>query len=168
MRRMMIFVIGLTFGVAGGFTLAAGSGIKAKGHKHANLDHSAMDHSAIGHGDGAHAIDHDMPLDVDAASAPTIDIMVTKDPMSGYNLYVMVDGLRLAPKSASLVHVAGEGHGHIYVNGAKIARHYSDWYHLDALPKGVAEIEVTLNTNDHRPLALNGTLIAAKKTVTVD
>ena len=49
MRRMMIFVIGLTFGVAGGFTLAAGSGIKAKGHKNANLDHIDMDNSAIWH-----------------------------------------------------------------------------------------------------------------------
>lgn len=168
MRKTMIFVIGLTFSMAGGFAVAAGSGIKAEGHEHADMDHSTMDHSAMGHGDAAHAMAHDMPLEVDAASAPTIDIMVNKDPMSGYNLHVMVEGISFAPKSASLAHVAGEGHAHIYVNGVKIARLYGEWYHLDALPKGEVEIEVSLNTNDHRPLALNGTLIAAKTTLTVD
>ncbi|WP_298859193.1 hypothetical protein [uncultured Sulfitobacter sp.] len=168
MRKIMIFVIGLTFGIAGGFTVAAGSGIKIEGHDHAEMDHSTMDHSATGHSDAGHAMLHDMPLEIDAASAPTIDIMVTKDLMAGYNLHVVADGFRFAPKSASLAHVAGEGHAHIYVNGVKLARLYSDWYHLDTLPKGDVEIEVSLNSNDHRPLALDGTLITAKKIVTVD
>ena len=88
--------------------------------------------------------------------------------MTGYNLQVIVDGFEFAPQSASLAHVAGEGHAHVYANGVKLSRLYSEWMHLDALASGDVVIEVSLNTNDHRPLAVNGTPITAKMTITVD
>lgn len=164
MRTFMLFLIGLTFGAAGGFVVAAANGITLDGHDHTDAAH----HGAAGHAGMAHAMMHDQPLDISADQAPTLDIAVIKDPMTGYNLHVMVDGFAFAPKSASLPHAAGEGHAHVYANGAKIGRLYSAWMHLDALPKGDVEIEVTLNTNDHRPMAVNGTPIAARTTVAVD
>jgi hypothetical protein len=36
------------------------------------------------------------------------------------------------------------------------------------LPKGDVTVEVTLNSNDHRPLAVDGTPISARTTLTVE
>ena len=162
MRTFVLFLIGLTFGAAGGFVVAAGNGITFDGHDHAAAAH----HEGVAGMD--HAMMHDQPLEMDAAAAPSLDIMVIQDPMSGYNLHVMASNFIFAPESASLAHVNGEGHAHVYANGVKLGRLYGPWMHLDSLPKGDIEIEVTLNTNDHRPLAVDGTPIAAKITVTVE
>lgn len=171
MRRFMTFVFTMGFGLGGGVMVAAsGTGEHDYGsvEQHEEMDHSQMDHSAMDHDKIDHAMSHDKPLDLAASSAPTVDINVTKDPMAGYNLQVIVDGFEFAPQSASLAHVEGEGHAHVYANGVKLARLYSEWMHLDALPNGDVVIEVSLNTNDHRPLAVDGDLIVAKTTITVE
>lgn len=171
MRTLMIFVLALGFGLgSGAMVTASGNGDHDHGaaEKHEEMDHSQMDHSAMGHDKMDHAMAHHKLLDLAAAFAPTLDINVTKDPMAGYNLQVIVEGFEFAPKSASLAHVEGEGHAHVYANGVKLARLYGEWMHLDALPKGEVVIEVSLNTNDHRPLAVDGDLIVAKATITVD
>ncbi|WP_232222857.1 hypothetical protein [Sulfitobacter guttiformis] len=165
----MLFVIGLTFGAAGGFVVAAANGITFDGHDHAQIGaHAGMDHAAMGHGDMDHSAVHDQAFEVAADIAPELEVMVMKDPMAGYNLNVMVKDFIFSPTSASLAHVPGEGHAHVYVNGVKLSRLYGEWMHLDALPKGTVEIEVSLNTNDHRPLAVNGVPIEAKTTITVE
>ncbi|MEQ6203068.1 hypothetical protein ABMC88_08415 [Sulfitobacter sp. HNIBRBA2951] len=164
MRTLMLFVIGLTFGAAGGFVVAAANGITFDGHDHSDPAH----HMGEDHGGLDHAMMHNTPFEVDAATAPTLDVAVTADPMAGYNLHVMTDGFTFSPTNASLGHVAGEGHAHVYINGEKLGRLYGAWMHLDALPKGEVEITVTLNTNDHRPLSAGGTPIAATTTVIVD
>ena len=103
MRTFMLFVIGLTFGAAGGFVYAAANGFTFDGHDHADpAQHAGMDHAAMGHGAMDHSMMHDQPLEIDAASAPRLDIMLTKDPMAGYNLHVMVENFAFAPESASL------------------------------------------------------------------
>lgn len=71
-------------------------------------------------------------------------------------------------KIASGDHKPGEGHAHVYVNGAKIGRLYGPWLHLPNLPKGEVTVEVTLNANDHRPLAVNGAPITAREVLTVE
>lgn len=168
MRTFMLFIIGATFGAAGGFVVAAANGVTFDGHDHAKAGaHAGMDHNSMGRGDADHAMAHDTPLEVDTATAPTVGVMVTKDPVAGHNLHVVVERFAFAPESVSLAHVEGEGHAHVYVNGVKISRLYGAWMHLDALPTGDVEIEVSLNTNDHRPLMLNGTPIAAKTTIAV-
>lgn len=166
MRTFVLFLIGLTFGGAGGFVYAAANGITLDGHDHAS--HGAVDHAAMGHGGGDHAAMHDTPLDVAAADAPRLEIAVTKDPMSGYNLHVMPAKFAFAPEGASKAHIDGQGHAHVYANGVKLGRLYGAWMHLDQLPKGAVEISVTLNSNDHRPFAVNGQPISATQTITVD
>lgn len=170
MRTFLLFLIGLTFGAAGGFVVAAANGITFDGHNHSDPAHhgAGMDHAAMGHGAAGHEMMHDTPLEVAPAEAPALSIEVTKDPMTGYNLNVMTERFTFAPESASLGHIAGEGHAHVYVNGEKLARLYGSWMHLDALPEGLNTIEVTLNTNDHRPLAIDGVPIVAKTTVDVE
>lgn len=166
MRTLALFLIGLTFGAAGGFVYAAANGITLDGHDHAS--HGTMDHGAMDHGGGDHAAMHDTPLDLPASTAPSLEITVSKDPMAGYNLHLMPEKFAFAPQAASKAHVDGEGHAHVYANGVKLGRLYGPWMHLDQLPKGAVEVSVTLNTNDHRPFSVNGQPVMAMQTITVD
>jgi len=170
MRTFILFIIGMTFGAAGGFLVAAGNGITFDGHDHADPAHhgAGMDHAAMGDGSMDHAMMHDTLIEVDPANVPEVEITVMKDPMSGYNLHVMTDRFSFTPDAASKTHVIGEGHAHVYANGVKLARLYGSWMHLDKLPKGEVEITVSLNSNDHHPYANNGAPIEAKQMITVD
>jgi hypothetical protein len=115
----------------------------------------------VDHGGKTH--DHDVLLSMPAgANAPTLDVDVKADPLSGWNLHIQTTGFHFSPENASRDHVAGEGHAHIYVNGEKLGRFYGPWVHLDNLPKGHVEIEVTLNANDHRLLAVADQPLSAK------
>jgi len=165
MRTFILFIIGMTFGATGGFLVAAGNGITFDGHDHADpvqhgieMDHGGVDHAKM----------HGTPIEVDPANAPSVDIVVTKDPMAGYNLHVTPTRFAFTPDAASTGHVVGQGHAHVYANGVKLARLYGRWMHLDNLPKGEVEITVSLNSNDHHPYVLNGAPIEAKQMITVD
>ena len=71
------------------------------------------------------------------ANPPSVAITVSKDPVGGWNLHVRTGNFRFAPDHASLPHIPGEGHAHLYVNGRKTARLYGPWYHIGELPAGV-------------------------------
>ena len=160
MRTLALFLIGLIFGGGIGFVTAAGMGVTFDGHDHSDPAH---------HGTMAgHAMNHDTPIELNAAAAPTLDIALSKDPMAGYNLHVMVTDFEFSPQRASLAHAAGQGHAHVYVNGEKQGRLYGPWVHLASLPKGEVLVEVTLNSNNHQPLSVNGTPIKATTTVEVE
>lgn len=163
-RTLPLFIIGLLFGGGIGFAIAAGNGITFDGHDHSG---AVMDHSTMDHDTDDHAMMHDTPLEIAAADAPKLNIIVIPDPMAGYNLHVMAANFSFSPQNASLDHIAGEGHAHVYINGAKLGRLYGNWMHLDALPLGNVTVEVTLNSNDHRPLAVNGTNITASTSLTI-
>lgn len=159
-RALSLFAIGLVFGGGIGFVTAAGMGVTFDGH-----DHSDPAHHSAGKD---HAMMHDMPVDVPAADAPSLAITLTPDPMTGYNLHVMTDNFAFSPQNASLANVTGEGHAHVYINGEKHSRLYGAWMHLGDLPKGEVEVEVTLNTNDHRPMSVAGTPITATQMIEVE
>jgi hypothetical protein len=117
----------------------------------------------LAHDDHDHAHQHGT---VEAPAGMTVSLGVSADPMSGYNVHIVTTGFAWAPERASLDHVAGEGHAHLYVNGEKVARVYGPWYHLDALPSAAAEVRVTLNTNTHDDYARDGVVVADSVTVT--
>lgn len=153
-----LLVIGLLFGGGVGFTIAAANGITLDGHDHA--DHGAMtemDHGSSGHGEV-------LSLEANATS-PTLAILVHEDPMSGWNLQIMTENFTFSPENASLAHIDGEGHAHVYVNGVKLGRLYGPWVHLDGLPEGEVTIEVTLNANDHRALAVDNVALSQMLTI---
>lgn len=170
-NTLMLLAIGLVFGGGLGFLTATANGVALPGHTHEIPDgHGAevpmnaamqapmkMDHS------------HDMGMAVAAdGDAPSLNIAVTKDPMSGWNLHVMPANFRFAPENSGKAHVDGEGHAHVYVNGAKIARLYGPWMHLADLPKGDTTIEVGLYSNDHRALKVGDVPVNASMSVSVD
>ncbi|MFZ5964702.1 hypothetical protein ACOXXX_17300 [Thalassococcus sp. BH17M4-6] len=148
-RSIPMLLIGLVFGGGLGFMTAAANGVTLDGHDHDHDHHGGADSAA-------HAAMHEGPPQSlpQGANAPTLDIAVTPDPVSGWNLHVMTTHFAFAPEQAGLDHVAGEGHAHVYVNGKKIARLYGPWMHIGALPGDAATVTVTLNANDHRPLAV--------------
>ncbi len=151
-RSIPLLVIGLVFGGGIGFTLAAGSGVTLDGHDHAD--------PAQHDGDVAHSTEssagqhrHNEMLHLDPGSALTLGLQVAPDPSSGWNLQIQTTSFRLAREHAGRDHVSGEGHAHFRINGVKLGRFYGPWVHLENLPAGEGEIGVTLNANDHRPLA---------------
>ena len=164
-RARAMLIIGLVFGGGLGFVLAAANGVTLDGHDHATdhaTDHGA-DHGAAETG-GDHAAHHDMPIVLSADEAPTLNVEIFPDPVSGWNLNIQTTDFTFSPESAGLEHVVGEGHAHVYANGVKLGRVYGDWIHL-ALPEGEVEVMVTLNANDHSPLAVGDTPIQASVTV---
>ena len=46
---------------------------------------------------------------------------------------------------------AGEGHLHLYVDGAKHTRLYGSWFHLDGLAPGAHALRVEAVANNHAP-----------------
>lgn len=150
-RILAIFAI--TFGLGGGlgFLVAAANGVTLDGHDHGAHSHAPAPET--GH-------EHTEFLDIPQTEAPLVALEVSADPDAGWNLHLTVEHFRFAPENVGMAHVAGEGHAHVYVNGEKVARLYGDWMHFSSLPPG-AEVKVTLNSNDHRPLRTGGQSIAA-------
>ena len=100
--------------------------------------------------------------------AATLEMTVEADAKAGFNLLTQTDGFTFAPEDASEDHVAGEGHAHIYVDGEKLTRLYTNDYYLGDLSEGSHEIKVELNTNDHRPYVdAAGDPITASTTIDV-
>lgn len=162
-RPLALLTVGLVLGGLTGFMFAAGYGITLDGHDH------GTDHGGHGTAHDGKAHEHGEMLSMPAGpSAPTLKMMVMPDLATGWNLHIMATNFRFAPENASRGHVAGEGHAHIYVDGKKIARHYAPWMHIADLEPGEHVIAVTLNTNDHRELGVDGKALRVEQTVTVE
>lgn len=157
-RSFALLAIGLWFGAGAGFLVAAGYGVTLDGHDHAaHGGTTAMTHS------------HDEMLSLSPGpDAPTLAISATPDPVSGWNLHILTTGFRFSPENASGAHVPGEGHAHVYIDGRKFGRVYGPWTHIPSLPSGAPAVEVTLNANDHRALAVDGAPLKARTVIAVD
>lgn len=172
-----LFLIGLIFGGGIGFTIAAANGITLDGHDHSDPAH----HATAGKSDGApagtdatepaspagaaHHTGHahgEVLVIAPSTDAPRLDLAANKDAVAGWNLHIKTANFAFSAENASGAHVQGEGHAHVYVNGNKLGRVYGEWVHLDKLPAGDVVIEVTLNANDHRPLAVGDEPLAAR------
>ncbi len=161
-RAFAMLIIGLVFGGALGFVVAAANGVTLDGHDHATDHGPAVDQDEhAGHAD--HSAHHE-PLVISEDEAPTLQIALFPDPEAGWNLNVQTTNFIFAPQNSGLAHVPGEGHAHVYANGIKLGRVYGDWMHL-SLPDGDVTVTVSLNSNDHRPLAVGDQMIEASTAV---
>ena len=156
-----LFAIGLVFGAGIGFLVAAGNEITLDGHDHSDPAHHGAAHTTQAGENAAHDHGQMLMLPV-SAQAPSLALEALKDPMAGWNLYIQTENFTFSPENASLDHVNGEGHAHVYINGEKLGRFYAPWVHLDNLPAGEVTVEVTLNANDHRPLAVGSDVLSAE------
>ena len=167
-NHILIWFAVLIAGLAG-FLLASGlhSGKIVDTHNHA-----ADMHHGESMKDGEHMEDsHNMEMVVvpEGALAPTVDLVLHKDPKGGYNAEIKTTNFSFAPERASTEHVFGEGHAHIYVDGVKINRVYGNWYHLASLGEsGTHEVRVELSANSHAAYMNNGVKIEDSETVVVE
>jgi hypothetical protein len=99
---------------------------------------------------------------------PTVKLIVTPDPKEGWNLEIKTTNFKVVPyqENASAMNIS-EGHVHLYINGKKVTRIYSNDYYLKSLPKGNNKITVSLNTNNHNSITVNGKKVEATKFVVV-
>lgn len=124
--------------------------------------------AAIAHGNGHDQVPHHHHDQVDVSTfpaIPTVTLDVEPDPVSGYNVHVRTENFRWAPDNVNGKDRPGEGHAHLYVNGERVARLYGPWYHLDGLEPGDHTIRVTLNSNSHADLVLDGEPVAASEEI---
>jgi hypothetical protein len=147
MRLLLLFIIGLTFGFGGGFLVAGGMG------------ESSHDHA--GHGDTHHGMS---TLAVWEGPAPDLSVEILPDMGNAANLHITADGFTFTPETVNTDPTQGTGHAHIYIDGVKLARAYSNWFHIDHVETGQV-IRVTLNADNHaewgkdnRPLAVEITV----------
>ncbi len=147
----------------------------------ANADHPEMD----GHGSELEEMHHDMDkkphgmeemhhddhgtvMVGDDQPVPKMKLIVHKDKKEGWNLQIKLKRFEFAPEMANKRNRPNQGHAHLYINGNKITRIYSDWYYLESLPEGRNEIKVQLNTNNHEMLMYRGKIIEDVKIIKVE
>ena len=84
---------------------------------------------------------------------PSLDLNLSKDAISGFNLEIVTRHFALEPpeKSGCCSGKILEGHAHIYINGEKIYRAYGPYIHLPEklFKPGVNQIMVSLNDHHH-------------------
>ena len=100
------------------------------------------------------------------ATAPTLNMQIVKDAMSGWNVHIQTEGFRFTPEAINQDATLGQGHAHIFVDGYKIARIYGEWYHLRRLTPGQHTVRITLNADDHSEWAHQGETIAIEQEIT--
>ena len=121
---------------------------------------------ALAHTNGASSI-HEFSCPV----APSAELLVMKDPTGGFNVQVQTSRFTWRPDMASMKHVEGEGHAHVYLDGRKIMRIYNNWFHLNtfqfATKPGEQLLSVELVGNDHVPYTTEGLPVGAEALVDV-
>jgi len=138
---------------------------------HTETDHSETGHSgdsSASHSHGADGHHHHPPLVIPADQpAPAVTLVVTPDPVNGWNLELQTTNFDFAPERVNGESTFNEGHAHLLVNGEKRGRIYSNWHHLTDLPSGETTIQVTLNGNGHEEFIVDGEAVADTVTIVV-
>lgn len=151
-----VFVGGLFFGAILGYLASGTTPFGSFSPKPGALNADA--------GAGAQSHDHSKTIDLPEAGAPQISLDVKSEGGCAYDIALTVTNFQFSPEKANGPHVEGEGHAHVYADGVKLARIYGPWYHI-TLPDGTEEVSVTLNSNDHATLTVNGQPITASASI---
>jgi hypothetical protein len=109
--------------------------------------------------------------EVSKEKAPTALLELKKDPTGGFNVQVKTTNFTWRPEKASMKHVPGEGHAHVFLDGRKIMRIYNEWFHLNtfqfATRAGEQLLSVEFVGNDHAPYTVQGTPVGDTQIVDV-
>lgn len=116
---------------------------------------------------GSHHHHHEAVMVPENTPVPSVTLELTPDAMNGWNLQIITENFDFAPATVNQDSNVNAGHAHLYVNGEKITRLYSNWYHISELPSGNHTIAVTLNTNRHEDIMHQGERVQASVSVTV-
>jgi len=104
-------------------------------------------------------------------AAPQATLEIQKDPTGGFNVQVKTTNFLWRPEMASMQHVAGEGHAHVYLDGRKIMRIYNEWFHLNTYQfstrSGEQLLSIEFVGNDHAPYTIEGLPVGVEQVVDV-
>ena len=150
-EKLLVAVISIIIGVGLGFGIGALADSESDNAKMESSDMMAHSHSST--------------YEVEAENAPTVDFIVEEDSKSGWNIKILTSNFTFTPENVNKENVLGEGHAHLYVDGKKVARVYSEYFHYGGNFDGTKTFEVELNTNDHSVYTLNGEKISVAKQV---
>jgi hypothetical protein len=104
-------------------------------------------------------------------STPKATLEIQKDPTGGFNVYVATTNFVWRPEMASMQHVPGEGHAHVYLDGRKIMRIYNEWFHLNtyqfSTKPGEQLLSIEFVGNDHAPYTIQGVPVGVEQIVDV-
>ena len=101
---------------------------------------------------GAAVMNHSMSNSVSETPAPTLELNWEDVPTkNGAKLRLETNNFTFIRTDDDAAHVPNEGHAHVYLNGLKLGRLYSNIYQIGALSPGNYTLSVSLNSNDHRP-----------------
>jgi len=132
------------------------------GQVHGEMQHGDIKHDVLKPSQSVHVEHKHSPVSVDDwPDTPSLTMTAYKDLMSGWNLHIVLSSFTFAPNRVNAAVKPGEGHGHLYINGEKVTRLYSEWYYINPLPPGRHIVTVSLNANNHGPLTLNGQTVEA-------
>ncbi|MDZ7744858.1 MAG: ZIP family metal transporter [Candidatus Saccharibacteria bacterium] len=142
-----VLVVGLIINIAHDYIDA--------GHDHGHEEESSTTHMEQSHGEAIEIADESL--------VPTLELELLDDNKQGYNLHIETTNFTFSGEHVGEEPEIGEGHAHIYVNGEKISRIYTDVVHLPDVHEG-DKVRVTLNAHDHSEFAHDGEIISATTT----
>lgn len=93
---------------------------------------------------------------------------IKEDAKSGYNIHFITSNFTFTPEKVNTEHKLGEGTLTLYINGDKVGRVYSEYYHLELKERGTYEIVVTMNANTQSEYTIRGTPISSRETITIE
>lgn len=126
-----------------------------------NSGGSAMDHSLHPPGNS-----HEV---ANSEAAPSITMTVRETEDASWVVRVDTENFEFTePVEEPLAHSDGQGHGHLYLNGLKLQRMYSNEAIVGELPAGQHTLVVTLNTNEHKNYTVKNVPVSATAVLNVD
>ena len=109
--------------------------------------------------------------EIEQEVAPKAVLEIQKDPTGGFNVHVVTTNFVWRPEMASMQHVPGEGHAHVYLDGRKIMRIYNEWFHLNtfqfATKAGEQLLSIEFVGNDHAPYTIKGIPVGLEQIIDV-
>lgn len=109
--------------------------------------------------------------EIEQELAPKATLEIEKDPTGGFNVQVVTSDFIWRPELASMKHVPGEGHAHVFLDGRKIMRIYNPWFHLNTYQfstrAGEQLLSIEFVGNDHAPYTIQGLPVGTEQIVDV-
>lgn len=97
-----------------------------------------------------------------------IEAKILEEPHNmGYNIYVKLKNWTFTPENVGKPYKQNQGHIHIYVDGKKAGRMYSNWFYLGKLSKGKHKVVLTINGDDHTAFTIDNKMIGIEREILV-
>ena len=110
----------------------------------------------------AHAVPDFSPVyDVPTGETPPRLGLILTPENDSWTVTLELRDFTLSPDTVDMAHQPGQGHAHLYLDGLKLQRMYTNQARIGALPPGRHMVKVTLNTNDHRAFRVKGEPVSA-------